>query len=72
MLQQQAASTSVWAATAEELNGVSGQYLNNCWLCAPTEKVNNLELGKALWSICISMIERVVGRIPDNSQSTNK
>ncbi|XP_021949704.1 WW domain-containing oxidoreductase [Folsomia candida] len=65
---QQGAATTVWGATAEELNDVSGQYLNNCWLCAPTEKVTNRDMGESLWSMSIAMIERVMGVLPANNK----
>jgi WW domain-containing oxidoreductase len=71
LMQQQAAATTVWGASADDLIGVSGQYLNNCWLCAPSEKVNDENLGKSLWNISISMLERIVGRIPNIPLSQN-
>jgi len=68
---QQGATTTVWAATAEELVGVSGQYLNNCWLCTPSVKVHDDQLGQRLWSLSVAMIEKVVGHIPGISGNTN-
>jgi hypothetical protein len=40
-------------------------------LCAPSEKVNDENLGKSLWNISISMLERIVGRIPNIPLSQN-
>ncbi|ODN00385.1 WW domain-containing oxidoreductase [Orchesella cincta] len=60
---QQAAATTIWGATAHELNGVGGMYLNNCWLCVPVKKAEDPVLAKVIWNMSIELIERKVGPI---------
>jgi WW domain-containing oxidoreductase len=61
---QQAAATTIWGATALELKGVTGVYLNNCWLSPPSSKAEDAELARELWDLSVSMIESVMGPIP--------
>lgn len=53
---QQAASTTVYCATATELTGVTGVYFNNCFRCEESEAAKNDELAKALWDISLEML----------------
>ena len=55
---QQAASTSVYCATAQELTGLTGVYFNNCYICEPSKLSQNEELAKELWDLSQEMIER--------------
>lgn len=58
---QQAASTSVFCATAPELVGVTGVYFNNCFRCEESSVAQSNEMAKALWDISYGMITKVVG-----------
>lgn len=57
---QQAASTTVYCATAVELTGVTGVYFNNCYRCEESVVAQNEELAIALWNISINMIKKVL------------
>lgn len=43
------ARTSVYLATAVEVNGVSGKYFDNCKMTAPLAAVNDARLANRLW-----------------------
>ncbi|XP_026469907.1 WW domain-containing oxidoreductase-like [Ctenocephalides felis] len=64
---QQAASTTVYAATALELEGVSGIYLNNCYYCETSKLGQSDTLAKELWDLSIKMIREKMGdqELPD-------
>ena len=47
----QGAATAVYAATAPELDGQSGAYLQDCKVSKPTAKAQNAELATKLWSV---------------------
>ncbi|KAF2881212.1 hypothetical protein ILUMI_24958 [Ignelater luminosus] len=57
---QQAASTTVYCATALELAGVTGVYFNNCCRCQESESAQSDELAKALWDVSEEMIKNVL------------
>lgn len=59
---QQAASTSVFCATALELNGTTGVYFNNCFRCEEGKMAQNDEMAAKLWRISCEMIGDVMGR----------
>lgn len=56
---QQAASTSIFCSTVNELTGLTGYYFNNCYFCEPSNLSKNEELAKSLWKISEDMIKRV-------------
>lgn len=47
----QGAATAVYAATAPELDGKSGAYLQDCHLSRSTAKGADAELSSKLWSV---------------------
>lgn len=57
---QQAASTTVYCATAPELTGLTGVYFNNCYICEPSKLSQNEELAKDLWSLSEKIIKSVL------------
>ncbi|KOC70667.1 WW domain-containing oxidoreductase [Habropoda laboriosa] len=57
---QQAASTSVFCATAPELEGVTGFYFNNCYRCDPSNTALDPTLATRLWSVSQEMIINVM------------
>lgn len=59
---QQAASTSVYCATAPELEGATGLYFNNCCRCEPSATAQDPELAKILWDLSNDMIQAVTSR----------
>lgn len=59
-LQQQAASTSVFCATAPELKGVTGVYFNNCYRCNPSNMALDPDLAARLWSVSQEMIINIM------------
>uniref|UniRef100_A0A182MHG6 Uncharacterized protein n=1 Tax=Anopheles culicifacies TaxID=139723 RepID=A0A182MHG6_9DIPT len=58
---QQAASTTVYCATAYELTGLTALYFNNCYVCDPSGTSKNEQLQQSLWELSEKMIERVMG-----------
>jgi WW domain-containing oxidoreductase len=58
--QQQAASTTVYCATAPELEGATGLYFNNCCRCEPSKAAQDPELARVLWQLSTKMIEAVI------------
>lgn len=57
---QQAASTTVFCATAVELTGVTGVYFNNCYRCEESVAAQNDELAASLWSVSVEMIKKAL------------
>lgn len=65
-LQQQAASTTVFCATAPELEGVTGSYFNNCFRCQPSNAALDPALAARLWTLSQDMIAEATKRDRDN------
>lgn len=63
---QQAASTTVFCATAPELEGLTGSYFNNCYRCQPSNVGLDPALGARLWTLSEDMITTVLKREKDN------
>ncbi|KAK7862990.1 hypothetical protein R5R35_014545 [Gryllus longicercus] len=59
---QQAAATSVYCATAIDLENVSGLYFNNCCRCEPSAPSQDPDLSRVLWELSEQMIENVMGK----------
>ncbi|XP_015601890.1 WW domain-containing oxidoreductase [Cephus cinctus] len=59
---QQAASTTVFCATAPELEGATGIYFNNCYRCDPSNAALDPALAIRLWNISQEMIISIVKR----------
>ncbi|XP_006619095.1 WW domain-containing oxidoreductase isoform X1 [Apis dorsata] len=57
---QQAASTSIFCATAPELEGVTGCYFNNCYRCDPSNAALDSALATRLWSVSQEMIINIM------------
>nr|XP_019565363.2 WW domain-containing oxidoreductase-like [Aedes albopictus] len=57
---RQAASTTIYCATAPELNGFTGLYFNNCYICDPSGLSKNERMQQSLWMLSEKMIERAV------------
>ncbi|EDW03853.1 WW domain-containing oxidoreductase [Drosophila grimshawi] len=47
---QQAAATTIYCATANELTGLSGLYFNNCYFCEPSKLAKSEPLQQQLWT----------------------
>uniref|UniRef100_A0A182Q360 Uncharacterized protein n=1 Tax=Anopheles farauti TaxID=69004 RepID=A0A182Q360_9DIPT len=58
---QQAASTTVYCATAYELTGLTALYFNNCYVCDPSGASKNEQLQQSLWELSDKMVQRVMG-----------
>ncbi|XP_068632667.1 WW domain-containing oxidoreductase isoform X2 [Battus philenor] len=54
---QQAAATTVYAATASELKGVTGLYFNNCFYCAESELARDKDIAGEIFTMSLKMIE---------------
>lgn len=54
---QQAASTTIYCATAPELTGLTGIYFNNCFMCEPSKRSQSVELASELWTLSEKMIK---------------
>uniref|UniRef100_A0A182J5H6 Uncharacterized protein n=1 Tax=Anopheles atroparvus TaxID=41427 RepID=A0A182J5H6_ANOAO len=61
---QQAASTTIYCATAHELTGLTALYFNNCYVCDPSAASKNEALQQSLWELSDKMIKRVIGESP--------
>lgn len=59
---QQAASTTIFCATAIELTGVTGVYFNNCFRCEESESAKNDQLAEMLWKLSVEMLVAAVGK----------
>ncbi|KAL7300904.1 hypothetical protein TKK_0006456 [Trichogramma kaykai] len=57
---QQAASTSVFCATAPELEGATGLYFNNCYACNVSNTALDPQLSSRLWEVSQEMILAVI------------
>lgn len=55
---QQAAASSIFCATAPELTGITGYYINNCYRCEESEAAKSDELSYLLWRISEEMINK--------------
>eukprot|EP00057_Strongylocentrotus_purpuratus_P023641 XP_011678115.1 PREDICTED: WW domain-containing oxidoreductase [Strongylocentrotus purpuratus] len=56
----QGASTSMFCATARELEGVGGMYFNHCCACMPSDEAQNTELATALWDHTDNIIKEAL------------
>lgn len=52
----QGAATTVFVATARELDRIGGMYFNNCFCCATSETAQNKNLSTRLWKITENLI----------------
>ncbi|KAI4488197.1 hypothetical protein M0804_005045 [Polistes exclamans] len=57
---QQAASTTIFCATAPELEGATGLYFNNCYRCDPSTAAIDSALASRLWSVSQDLIINVM------------
>jgi WW domain-containing oxidoreductase len=69
--QQQAASTTVYCATAPELEGATGLYFNNCCRCEPSKAAQDPELAQVLWQLSTSMIQAVISPGGDSTATVD-
>lgn len=60
--QQQGAATTVYCATAAELEGLGGMYFNNCCRCLPSAEAHNELTAAALWELSERLIREQLGR----------
>uniref|UniRef100_A0A7M4EDJ4 WW domain containing oxidoreductase n=1 Tax=Crocodylus porosus TaxID=8502 RepID=A0A7M4EDJ4_CROPO len=61
-LKQQGAATTVYCATAPELEGLGGLYFNNCCRCLPSQEAQNEVTAAALWELSERLIQERIGR----------
>lgn len=61
---QQAASTTIYCATASELSGVTGVYFNNCFRCEESAAARDDELAMMLWNLSLEMLGDHQNNIP--------
>lgn len=61
---QQAAATTVYVATAMELEGVTGLYFNNCFYCEESSLARDKDIANEVFAISLKMVEDKIG--PDN------
>ncbi|KAI6077598.1 WW domain-containing oxidoreductase isoform X1 [Aix galericulata] len=59
---QQGAATTVYCATAAELEGLGGMYFNNCCRCLPSPEARNDATAAALWELSERLIQERIGR----------
>ncbi|XP_038214899.1 WW domain-containing oxidoreductase-like [Zerene cesonia] len=58
---QQAAATTVYVATASELDGVTGLYFNNCFYCEESALARDKEISNEVFSLSLQMIKARMG-----------
>ncbi|CAH0714584.1 unnamed protein product, partial [Brenthis ino] len=58
---QQAAATTVYVATASELEGVTGLYFNNCFYCEESRLAQDKDIINEVFAISLDMIEERMG-----------
>jgi hypothetical protein len=59
-IQEQGASTTVYAATSPGLENVGGLYFNNCSRSTPSKNAQDESLAQELWRLSEEMIEKSV------------
>uniref|UniRef100_A0A663M0F4 WW domain containing oxidoreductase n=1 Tax=Athene cunicularia TaxID=194338 RepID=A0A663M0F4_ATHCN len=59
---QQGAATTVYCATAAELEGLGGMYFNNCCRCLPAQEAQDEATAAALWELSERLIQERIGR----------
>uniref|UniRef100_W5NM28 WW domain containing oxidoreductase n=1 Tax=Lepisosteus oculatus TaxID=7918 RepID=W5NM28_LEPOC len=58
--QQQGAATTVYCATAPELESLGGMYFNNCFRCLPSQEAQSESTAVSLWELSERLIrERI-------------
>ncbi|XP_009645468.2 WW domain-containing oxidoreductase [Egretta garzetta] len=58
----QEAATTVYCATAAELEGLGGMYFNNCCPCLPSQEAQGEATAAALWELSERLIQERIGR----------
>lgn len=58
---QQGAATTVYVATASELEGVTGLYFNNCFYCEESVLARDKDIAKEVFAISLQNIEHRMG-----------
>ncbi|CAB4059450.1 WWOX [Lepeophtheirus salmonis] len=58
---QQAAASTIFASVSNEMKGIGGIYINNCFPCPPHESAVSSDAGWAAWQIAFEMIESRIG-----------
>ncbi|KAJ8721338.1 hypothetical protein PYW07_002113 [Mythimna separata] len=58
---QQAAATTVYAATAAELEGVTGLYFNNCFYCEESAMARDKNIAHELFAMTLKIVAARVG-----------
>ncbi|CAH2076852.1 unnamed protein product, partial [Iphiclides podalirius] len=58
---QQAAATTVYVATANELSGVTGLYFNNCFYCADSELARDKDIAWEIFGFSLKIIAERMG-----------
>lgn len=61
ILQQQAAATTIYAATASELEGVTGLYFNNCFYCEESALARDRDIALEVFGMSLKMIAERMG-----------
>lgn len=59
--QQQAAATTVYVAAAEDLEGVTGLYFNNCFYCEESALARDRDIANTVFEMSLKMIEERMG-----------
>ena len=58
VFQAQAAATTIYCATAPEMEGVGGHYFSNCLAVDPCDQAKDPDIGKKLWEISERLIKK--------------
>lgn len=56
----QGAATSVYSATASDLNGKSGSYLEDCKIAQPSARAQDAELAQRLWTVTEQQLNEAI------------
>uniref|UniRef100_A0A1A9UIN7 Uncharacterized protein n=1 Tax=Glossina austeni TaxID=7395 RepID=A0A1A9UIN7_GLOAU len=69
---QQAAATTIYCATANELTGLTGLYFNNCYICEPSKISQNEKLQQQLWEISQEMVQLLLAKEKQQQTADDK
>lgn len=68
----QGAATSVYAATASELSGKSGAYLQDCKIAQPNAQARDAQLAQKLWTVTQQQIDEALDIAAKRTARLNK
>lgn len=68
----QGAATSVYAATAPQLSGQSGAYLQDCKVAQPNAQARDAQLAQKLWAVTEQQLDAALEAAAKRAQRLSK